>query len=173
SNNPALTRLCEMGREPERTPFLEKLFTFMQNRGTPITSLPSICKQVIDLFSLYFLVKEMGGMDELNKSKKWRDISSNMGLGSSSSAGFTLKKNYAKYLYPFECKFDRGDIDPLPFLSSLDSLGGLAKRDASAFASSKKGLSDKPNVDTNGECVSFFWRKNFIENVFLQLIRIA
>ena len=59
----------------------------------------------------------------MTKNKKWRDVSSALSLGSSSSAGFTLKRNYGKYIYPYECKFDRGDIDPAPFLATLEISG--------------------------------------------------
>jgi len=47
-------------------------------------------------------------------------VSSTLGLGPSSSAGFTLKKNYGKHLFPFECRYDRGNIDPAPLLAFLE-----------------------------------------------------
>ena len=57
----------------------------------------------------------------MTKNKKWREVSGALNIGSSSSAGFTLRKNYAKYLFSFECKFDRGDVDPAPLLASLET----------------------------------------------------
>ena len=44
-----------------------------------------------------------------------------MGLGGSSSAGFTLKRNYGRYLFPYECKFDRNDVDPDPLLAAMET----------------------------------------------------
>ena len=57
--------------------------------------------------------------------KQWRDVSSALGFGGSTSAGFALKKNYCKYLFAYECKYDRDDIDPNPILVSLDLLSKL------------------------------------------------
>lgn len=56
----------------------------------------------------------------MTKNKKWRDISGALNIGPSSSAGFTLKKNYGKHLFGFECRFDRGNVDPVPILAMLE-----------------------------------------------------
>lgn len=58
-------KLFDMGDEPERKPFLEKLFCFMEEKGTPVTAMPMISKQPIDLFKLYGLIKEKGGLLEV------------------------------------------------------------------------------------------------------------
>ena len=42
-------------------------------------------------------------------------------ISTSSSAGFTLKKNYCKLLFPFVCKRDLGDIDPQPILTQMET----------------------------------------------------
>lgn len=44
-----------------------------------------------------------------------------LGIGASSSAAYTLRKQYVKHLLPFECKYDRGGIDPQPIISQLES----------------------------------------------------
>ena len=58
----------------------------------------------------------------MTKQKKWRDICSAINIGSSGSAGFTLRKNYVKFLLSFECKFEHGGIDPAPIVAQLDSM---------------------------------------------------
>jgi len=57
----------------------------------------------------------------VTKNKKWREVSMGLNLGASSSSGFTLKRNYAKFLLALECKYERGDIDPAPIIASLKS----------------------------------------------------
>jgi len=68
----------------------------------------------------------------VTKNKKWRDVSSTLGLGPSSSAGFTLKKNYGKHLFPFECRYDRGNIDPAPLLAFLEQPSKKESKTAAA-----------------------------------------
>ena len=78
----------------------------------------------------------------MTKNKKWREVSTSLNLGASSSAGFTLKRNYAKFLFPFECRYDRGNIDPAPIIASMEM---SSKKD------SKKNM-DRTAVDI-GMCV--------------------
>ena len=54
-----------MGDEPERRPFLLQLFSFMSERGSPIHSMPQVSKTFIDLFALYKVVNEKGGLLEV------------------------------------------------------------------------------------------------------------
>jgi len=54
-----------MGDEPDRRKMLERLFAFMDERGTPIVAVPTISKLAVDLFRLYHIVKDFGGMVEV------------------------------------------------------------------------------------------------------------
>lgn len=116
-----LLKLYDMSEEPERRVFLDKLIVYNDERGTPITQCPTISKQPLDLFRLYLIVKDRGGFVEVTKAKHWKDVASVLGIGASSSAAYTLRKQYIKHLLPFECKFDRGGIDPQPIISQLES----------------------------------------------------
>ncbi|XP_060590068.1 uncharacterized protein LOC132745230 [Ruditapes philippinarum] len=78
--------------------------------------MPTILKQPIDLFHLYMIVQALGGMLEI-QAKKWKEICVLMNFPESASAAFTLKKNYMKFLFAFECCFDRGGIDPALILA--------------------------------------------------------
>ena len=60
--------------DPTRKSFLDDLFTFMQNRGTPINRLPIMAKQVLDLYELYNLVCARGGLVEVINKKQWQEI---------------------------------------------------------------------------------------------------
>ena len=65
SHNDVLNRLADMGDEPDRRKMLERLFAFMEERGTPIVAVPTISKIAVDLFRLYHIVKDYGGMVEV------------------------------------------------------------------------------------------------------------
>jgi len=54
-----------MGDEPDRRAMLERLFLFMEEKGTPIVAVPTISKLTVDLYRLYHMVRELGGMVEV------------------------------------------------------------------------------------------------------------
>ncbi len=49
---------------------------------------------------------------QVNKNKKWRELSSNLNVGTSSSSASSLKKQYIQYLFAYECKMERGEEPP-------------------------------------------------------------
>ncbi|RXM97393.1 AT-rich interactive domain-containing protein 1B [Acipenser ruthenus] len=101
-----------MGSEPERGVWVERYLGFMEERGTAVLNLPAVGKKPLDLCRLYMAVKEIGGLAQVNKSKKWRELSSILNMGTSSSAASSLKKHYIQYLFAFECKVERGEEPP-------------------------------------------------------------
>ena len=69
----------------------------MQNRGSPVNRIPIMAKDVLDLFRLYQLVVEKGGLVEVINRKIWRDITKGLNLPASiTSAAFTLRTQYMK-----------------------------------------------------------------------------
>ncbi|CAG0880739.1 unnamed protein product [Cyprideis torosa] len=108
-------QLYELSDDPKRKDFLDELFTFMAKRGQPINRLPIMAKQVLDLFELFKLVVARGGLVEVINKKLWQEVIKGLNLPSSiTSAAFTLRTQYMKYLYDFECYKER--------LSSRDEL---------------------------------------------------
>ncbi|XP_066492080.1 AT-rich interactive domain-containing protein 3B isoform X2 [Tiliqua scincoides] len=98
-------KLYELDGDPERKKFLDDLFIFMQKRGTPINRIPIMAKQILDLYMLYKLVTEKGGLVEIINKKIWREITKGLNLPTSiTSAAFTLRTQYMKYLYAYECE---------------------------------------------------------------------
>ncbi|XP_027621963.1 AT-rich interactive domain-containing protein 3B isoform X5 [Tupaia chinensis] len=98
-------KLYELDSDPERKEFLDDLFVFMQKRGTPINRIPIMAKQTLDLYMLYKLVTEKGGLVEIINKKIWREITKGLNLPTSiTSAAFTLRTQYMKYLYAYECE---------------------------------------------------------------------
>ncbi|VDM72442.1 unnamed protein product [Strongylus vulgaris] len=73
--------------------------------GKPVTRIPIMAKQVLDLYELYRLVVQHGGLVEIINKKLWREITKGLNLPSSiTSAAFTLRTQYQKYLYDYECE---------------------------------------------------------------------
>ena len=65
-----------------------------------------MAKQVLDLYELYNLVVEKGGLVEVINKKLWQEIIKGLNLPSSiTSAAFTLRSQYTRYLV---CKKDKG-----------------------------------------------------------------
>ncbi|KAL8196932.1 UNVERIFIED_CONTAM: AT-rich interactive domain-containing protein 3B [Gekko kuhli] len=64
-----------------------------------------MAKQILDLYMLYKLVTEKGGLVEIINKKIWREITKGLNLPTSiTSAAFTLRTQYMKYLYAYECE---------------------------------------------------------------------
>ncbi|KAG8440320.1 hypothetical protein GDO86_006178 [Hymenochirus boettgeri] len=98
-------KLYELDSDPKRKEFLDDLFMFMQKKGTPISRIPIMAKQLLDLYMLYKLVTEKGGLVEVINKKIWREITKGLNLPTSiTSAAFTLRTQYMKYLYLYECE---------------------------------------------------------------------
>ena len=57
-----VARLYEMGGEPERRAWVDRYLAFMEDRGTPVPSLPTVGKKPLDLYRLYMCVREIGGV---------------------------------------------------------------------------------------------------------------
>jgi len=80
--------------------------------GTPISRLPIMAKRVLDLYTLYKLVVQRGGIVAVITKKLWQEIIRGLGLPPSiTSAAFTLRTQLVhiilmtfKYL-PFTVSF--------------------------------------------------------------------
>ncbi|XP_014602422.1 PREDICTED: protein dead ringer-like isoform X2 [Polistes canadensis] len=97
-------QLYELSDDPGRREFLDDLFSFMQGRGSPINRLPIMAKSVLDLYELFNLVIARGGLVDVINKKLWQEIIKGLQLPSSiTSAAFTLRTQYMKYLYEYEC----------------------------------------------------------------------
>uniref|UniRef100_A0A3P9HQC2 AT-rich interactive domain-containing protein 3 n=1 Tax=Oryzias latipes TaxID=8090 RepID=A0A3P9HQC2_ORYLA len=116
-------QLYELDADPKRKEFLDDLFSFMQKEvcRTPVNRIPIMAKQVLDLYMLYKLVTEKGGLVEVINKKLWREITKGLNLPTSiTSAAFTLRTQYMKYLYPYECD-KRGLSNPNELQAAIDS----------------------------------------------------
>jgi AT-rich interactive domain-containing protein 1 len=60
-----MMRLYDMDANPERRMFLDRLLSYMEDRGSPITQCPTISKNPLDLYTLYIYTKDKGGYLEV------------------------------------------------------------------------------------------------------------
>ncbi|XP_057715476.1 AT-rich interactive domain-containing protein 1B isoform X1 [Corythoichthys intestinalis] len=127
SSGERISRLYELGVEPERRNWVERYLSFMEERGTPVSQLPIVGKKPLDLWKFYIAVREIGGLAMVNKNKKWRELSTTLSVGTSSSSASSLKKHYIQYLFAYECKMERGEEPPAD--SSSSSSGSMAAGD--------------------------------------------
>ncbi|XP_033013734.1 AT-rich interactive domain-containing protein 1A isoform X1 [Lacerta agilis] len=120
TTNEKITKLYELGGEPERKMWVDRYLAFAEEKAMGMTNLPAVGRKPLDLYRLYVSVKEIGGLTQVNKNKKWRELATNLNVGTSSSAASSLKKQYIQCLYAFECKIERGE-DPPPDIFATDS----------------------------------------------------
>ncbi|XP_072303864.1 AT-rich interactive domain-containing protein 1A isoform X2 [Eucyclogobius newberryi] len=116
--NEKITRLYELGPEPERKMWVDRFLAFAEEKAMGMNNLPAVGRKPLDLFRLYVSVKEIGGLTQVNKNKKWRELATNLNVGTSSSAASSLKKQYIQCLYAFECKIERGEDPPPEFFNT-------------------------------------------------------
>uniref|UniRef100_A0A667Z762 AT-rich interaction domain 1A n=1 Tax=Myripristis murdjan TaxID=586833 RepID=A0A667Z762_9TELE len=126
TTNEKITRLYELGPEPERKIWVDRYLAFIEEKAMGMNNLPAVGRKPLDLFRLYMSVKEIGGMTQVNKNKKWRELATALNVGTSSSAASSLKKQYIQCLYAFECKIERGE-DPPPEIFSDNKKNQTAK----------------------------------------------
>lgn len=69
----------------------------------------------------FFIIFSFGM--QVSKSKQWKQIASTLAIGNSNSAAYTLKKNYIRYLLPYECFYERNGLDPSHIIAEIDTSG--------------------------------------------------
>ncbi|KAI3363061.1 hypothetical protein L3Q82_011717 [Scortum barcoo] len=87
----------------ERENFLQQLYKFMEDRGTPINKRPVLGYRNLNLFKLYRLVHKLGGFDNIESGSVWKQVYQDLGIPVlNSAAGYNVKCAYRKYLNGFE-----------------------------------------------------------------------
>ncbi|XP_042593509.1 AT-rich interactive domain-containing protein 4B-like isoform X2 [Cyprinus carpio] len=87
----------------EKDNFLQQLYKFMEDRGTPINKRPVLGYRNLNLFKLYRLVHKLGGFDSIESGSVWKQVYQDLGIPVlNSAAGYNVKCAYRKYLYGFE-----------------------------------------------------------------------
>ncbi|XP_059210011.1 LOW QUALITY PROTEIN: AT-rich interactive domain-containing protein 4A [Centropristis striata] len=87
----------------ERDLFLQQLYKFMEDRGTPINKPPVLGYKDLNLFKLFRLVFVQGGCHKIESGTVWKQIYMDLGIPVlNSAASYNVKTAYKKYLYGFE-----------------------------------------------------------------------
>ncbi|CAF0731628.1 unnamed protein product [Didymodactylos carnosus] len=106
-------KLSKFGTEPDRLLFSQRLQTIWEENWVHCQSYPTITNQTLDLYKLHKLVLEKQGYLEITTNRGWKDVATILGFGDSGSAAYSVKRNYVRLgLLAYECRFDRGGIDP-------------------------------------------------------------
>ncbi|KAJ7997052.1 hypothetical protein DPEC_G00224920 [Dallia pectoralis] len=99
----------EMHREggwlphPEEQLFLDQLYCYMEGRGSPIGKVPNLGFKKIDLFTLYSVVKRLGGYDKVTSQRHWKKVYNELGgCPGSTSAATCTRRHYERLLLPYE-----------------------------------------------------------------------
>ncbi|WKX92843.1 hypothetical protein Q1695_010685 [Nippostrongylus brasiliensis] len=125
-------QLYELSDDVKRKEWLDDWLNFMHRIGKPVTRIPIMAKQVLDLYELYRLVVQHGGLVEIINKKLWREITKGLNLPSSiTSAAFTLRTQYQKYLYDYECEKEALS-NPSDLQAAIDGNRREGRRNASA-----------------------------------------
>uniref|UniRef100_A0A8C9XIL6 AT-rich interaction domain 4B n=1 Tax=Sander lucioperca TaxID=283035 RepID=A0A8C9XIL6_SANLU len=83
----------------ERENFLQQLYKFMEDRGTPINKRPVLGYRNLNLFKLYRLVHKLGGFDNIESGSVWKQVYQDLGIPVlNSAAGYNVKCAYRKYV---------------------------------------------------------------------------
>ncbi|KAI4880896.1 hypothetical protein NFI96_029775 [Prochilodus magdalenae] len=106
----------EMGWEgswlphPEEQLFLDRLYLFMERRGSPISKVPNLGFKKIDLFLMYSVVKKLGGYEAVTSRRLWKTVYNELG-GSpgSTSAATCTRRHYEKLMLPYELHIRGGN----------------------------------------------------------------
>ncbi|RVE57675.1 hypothetical protein OJAV_G00218410 [Oryzias javanicus] len=87
----------------ERDNFLQQLYKFMEDRGTPINKPPVLGYKDLNLFKLFRLVYQQGGCHKIESGTIWKQIYMDLGIPVlNSAASYNVKTAYKKYLFGFE-----------------------------------------------------------------------
>ncbi|XP_033498788.2 AT-rich interactive domain-containing protein 4A [Epinephelus lanceolatus] len=87
----------------ERDHFLQQLYKFMEDRGTPINKPPVLGYKDLNLFKLFRLVYHHGGCHKIESGTVWKQVYMDLGIPVlNSAASYNVKTAYKKYLYGFE-----------------------------------------------------------------------
>lgn len=111
-----------LARKDEKEMFQKNLFDFLASRNKGNLKVPQIGGKELDLHELYHAVVKRGGAQNVTVKKLWKEIVNEFDLPPScTSASFTLKNHYEKYLLTYEQKFffGRSDDDMIKELGSV------------------------------------------------------
>ena len=134
--------------------FKKKLMAFMNENGYDSFKVPQIAGRELDLYKLYTSVIRRGGYERVSTLKLWREIVNEFKLPDScTSASFTLRTHYQKYLFAYEQKYFFGNTnDGLTNFTASKFQSGLSQimPVASDIQPGGYGIQSLPTVSLGG-----------------------
>ncbi|KAL9645546.1 hypothetical protein ABK040_000610 [Willaertia magna] len=100
----------------ERDNFYKEVNEFMEKRGTPIPhdNLPQLGGRRLNVFKLWLQVWGRGGYEAVCENKQWTEVRDAYQVPKTcTSASYSLKMYYQKWLYPYEQVIKMGHADPM------------------------------------------------------------
>ncbi|XP_024152287.1 AT-rich interactive domain-containing protein 4B isoform X1 [Oryzias melastigma] len=139
----------------ERENFLQQLYKFMEDRGTPINKRPVLGYRNLNLFKLYRLVHKLGGFDNIEGGSVWKQVYQDLGIPVlNSAAGYNVKCAYRKYLYGFEEYCTSSAITFRMDLPVKQVSKGEVKPVEAAGAASSSSTAEEQKAQTDGDACS-------------------
>lgn len=129
-----LTKRAEAVLRMSNDEFLKDLHAFMEKIGQPITKMPSLGYQELDLHLLLKLVLARGGMDEVTRRQEWKLVYQDLGLSTmSTSASYNTRTNYKKYLYLYELEVCDWEEEAPPGMEPRFAPGQYVRIESSTY----------------------------------------
>ena len=102
----------EEDEEIKSKQFLEELTKYYNRQGKDSFKYPIVSGKNLDLYKLYKEVIKRGGYQVVFDNKQWKDVVGTLGLPSTcTSASFTVKRHYKKYLLSYEHAFNKTSLE--------------------------------------------------------------
>ena len=119
----------EEDEETKSRKFREELTKFYNLQGKESFKYPIVSGKNLDLYKLYNEVIKRGGYQVVFENKQWKDVVCTLDLPSScTSASFTVKRHYKKYLLSYEQTFNKTSLEAKVSDNKLDD-GQIKKYD--------------------------------------------
>ena len=141
-----------MNEKDETKQFRKSLQEFWASRGHNNLKIPQIGGRELNLYHLYKAVCKRGGAQVVSQNKLWKEIVNEFGLPPScTSASFTLRNHYSKYLLAYEQKylFGREDDAAIPELLGIRERKKFKKNEES-FRGNESPQGSVSNTEAKG-----------------------
>ncbi|XP_065906329.1 AT-rich interactive domain-containing protein 1B-like isoform X2 [Dysidea avara] len=144
---PHLLKQYALSQDPGRKEFLDNLVAYFAKEGKIITKPPVLSGQLLDLYKLYTSVQRYKGFVNVCASHLWKKVIEDLDVTNPKGlAAHNLRRQYIKYLLPYECALRNENFDDVLALAQrkwhsnstnddttdrekedLDDIGSLAK----------------------------------------------
>ncbi|KAF9977974.1 hypothetical protein BGZ73_004257 [Actinomortierella ambigua] len=133
--------------------YLEQLYKFHRQQGTPVNKIPQLDKRPIDLFRLKKEVTARGGYHKVTATKKWAEIGRTLDYTRKqcTSMSNALKTAYLRIVLPYETYLEKQGLSGAVRRDDVVNNGGVKqeKREAS-MESVASGSSQNNTPHSNG-----------------------